>query len=333
MRSSLLAAPCLLFVAVVLTGCTPKTSASSSSSSTGGGGGGGGGFDAGLVSGACLRDQECGAGNVCLGADAGCRPGVPCSSDGVCGECDVGGSLHCGFVGAAYCDTANNVCRRVLSSCEPCSTDAQCGENVQLGLPNRCLSYAGGGKFCGLACSANSCSEGFSCLNPAGTACAGGALDCACHVAPALGSCQGAVPCTVETDCPARTHCTTAASTTPRPGVCLAFCKQDSECPSGTICQTQAGPSFGLCIQGCVAGQAGANGTVCHSWGRAGPACPATACPMGYDCSTTNPGYCKLPGCQADAQCQLAGTICDTSSSMCVANKLPADSGATSPTP
>lgn len=307
-------ARCCLLAALFLAGCTPKTSSSSSSS----GGGGGAGFDAGIVSNNCLRDQECGVGKVCLGNDAGCQSGAPCTNDGVCGECESGGSLNCGFVGSAYCDQGAGVCRRILSSCEPCSADAQCGENIQLGLPNKCLSYPSGGKFCGLACTGTSCSEGFACLTAAGTNCGANGMDCACRASAAVGSCEGAVACSVEADCPTGTHCTTAASLTPRPGVCLAFCLYDNECPAGKVCQDQPGLNFGQCIQGCTPGQAGPNGTICHGWGRNGPTCPFTACAAGFECSSDTSGYCRLPGCQTDTQCLLARTVCDTSTSTCV---------------
>ncbi len=308
-------------VAVALLGC-PSSSTTSSSGSSGasgttssGGSNGGGGFDAGLVGNSCVRDQDCGSGRICAG-DGGCANGLPCTAGSfVCGECEPGGSASCGFSAVAYCDAPAAVCRRVLSSCEPCTSDDTCGENIQLGVPNKCIDYGNGQRFCGLACTGNNCSAGFECQAAAGGACAG--AGCACKVAPAVGACQGAVPCTTDAECPTGNHCTTAASNPPRRGVCLAFCLADNECPRGKVCQTQPGPSFGQCIMGCVAGQAGPNGTICHEWGRNGPRCPATACMSGYECSAAVDGYCQLPGCQTDSECVLARTICNMATGEC----------------
>jgi hypothetical protein len=299
----------LAVLALAVTAC-PKTPPGGSSSSGSGGTSGGttssGGFDAGFLSNSCLRDQDCGAGRVCGEGDAGCVTGMTCVPGGAqCGECEVGGRGQCGFPRApAYCDSAAQTCRRILGSCEPCTHDEMCGENLQLGLPNVCVDYGSGQRFCGLACSGANCSEGFACQSGA------------CKVATSVGTCAGAVPCTAEADCPSGKHCTTYAADPPRRGVCLGFCLQDAECPSGKICQGQPGAGFGTCIQGCPPGTTAGSGQICHEWGRYGPTCPGTPCPEGYDCKPT--GFCQQAGCDNDDECPLVRTICDVPTRTCV---------------
>lgn len=298
--------------------CTQPSSSSGSSSSSSTGGASGntsGGFDAGVLSNGCLRDQDCGGGLICSG-DGGCQSGESCVAGSArCGECEQGGSLNCGFVGTAYCDSAAGTCRRALSSCEPCTADEQCGFNDQLGLANRCIDDGTGQRFCGLACN-GACSPGFQCT-------AG-----ACQLNPAVATtCSGATPCTSDTQCPAAQHCTTRDANPPRPGVCLGFCLADTECGPGRICQLEPGPNFGACLQACTPGTSGANGTICHAWGRFAAPCTSVPCPGTYECTAS--GWCDLPGCQSDAECPLSRTICDTSTMSCIDGcRTEADCGA-----
>ncbi|MEW5853839.1 MAG: hypothetical protein AB2A00_34000 [Myxococcota bacterium] len=316
MRNLLLPAS-LASLALLALGACPNTSGTPTppgggltSSSSSSGGGTSGGFDAGLVSNSCALDQDCGAGGICAG-DGGCSTGVTCDPAGfVCGECDVGGSQDCGFPSQpAYCDPSARVCRRLLSSCGPCTADEQCGENPNLGLPNKCIDYGSGQKYCGIACNSPAgCSQGFVCEN-------GG-----CKVAPEVGSCIGAVPCTHSSQCPDGTYCTTYIDeeTNPRQGVCLAFCLYDEDCPAGKICSLDPSPTYGQCINGCAPGATVGTDRICHEWGRYGAMCPAQACPAGYECSNATEGYCKQAGCDDDTECPLARTICDVPTRTCV---------------
>jgi hypothetical protein len=303
---------CGLATAALAGGCPsttgPGTLEVQGSSSSSAGSGGGLSFDAGIVSSRCLRDQDCGAGHVCGPGDAGCLAGVPCSVGSfVCGECGAGGTLNCGYEDAtSYCDTAAATCRRTLSSCEPCTADEQCGENLQLGLANRCVDYGTDGRFCGLAC-AGTCSEGFVCEAMG-----------ACRVSATVGTCSGAIPCTGDEVCPDGQHCTTYAADPARQGVCLAFCLFDDDCPLGTICQTDPGASFGQCIQGCAPGSQVNEDRICHAWGRYGATCPTAACPVEYNCSASSDGYCEAAGCDADNECPLSRTYCDVGARTCV---------------
>jgi hypothetical protein len=302
----------LLLGAALLTPAACTQNGSSGASTSSGGTSGGNGFDAGVTTNSCVRDQDCGAGLVC-GTAGTCVAGAPCASTANCGECEAGGSLSCGFTGAAYCDTAAGTCRRPNSSCEPCTADEQCGTNEQLGLTNRCLDY-GDGKFCGLACNGG-CSPGFECKRGTG-ACPANAMDCACRLAEAVApSCAGAPSCTADSQCPTGQHCTTDLSSPPRRGVCLPFCLYDEECPTGKICRTEPGPAYGTCTQACTPGTTGANNTICQAWGRFGARCPATACPAGFECTAA--GWCDVPGCQTDTECLLARTICNTATMSC----------------
>lgn len=275
----------------------PSSPASSGDGDAPDAGRGAGGGTGGTVQARCEADDACGVGEVCNLDTGSCRPGLDCTANpsacAFCGDAMV----DCGFgVAEAYCSAAG-VCRRAKPACAPCTDDAECAEAAS-GLPSRCADG-----FCATGCGA--CPPGFRC-EAGGCVPIGGAAQCA-----------GTVSCADDAEaCPDGQTCTGL-------GVCLALCSSDVQCPAGQICSTEPGPSQQQCVAGCPLGarviQDGVE-KVCHTDGRYGVPCPTagsgTGCPPGAECDAD--GVCQRAGCQSDAECPLARTICDLASATCV---------------
>jgi hypothetical protein len=234
----------------------------------------------------CRYDDECAAGLICAG-DGNCVDAAACDQDFHCSGCTVD---RCGFAGDGICDQGG--CRRPRPQCAPCETARQCGDDPVTGLPHPCVALDQG-NVCALESSQRECPAGQMrhddgyCLPP---------------------SCTAPLACSSDADCPLGRHCSQRAGET---GLCLAFCRDDSECPNRGWCDRLTGS----CHDACTADSCPSNHR-CHDDGRCGPPCGAdTDCDEGFSCRDDR---CRLPGCSSDADCPPRfGIYCDVGSRAC----------------
>lgn len=285
----------------------------------------------------CLRDQECGSGEVCnLATDPHeCVPGTTCQNDNDCDNCfnltNPGAQIDCGhgFHIQSYCDdTHGNVCVRDLSACEPCDDDRDCGELHALlgGSDNKCVTYMDGNKYCGRSSSGASCPQGFIGNNDG---------QCVREVCPARidpcpegtagQACQGTDQICPGVECAGSGGARCSNNDVPGAlGVCVHFCQNNGDCPADLpICNAVNG----VCIAGCTKDSCAGN-QVCHSSGFCGPACDSNGnCEMrfGADTYCNQPGHpppnifkgyhdqdsCQPKGCEKAVDCPSAGLVCD----------------------
>lgn len=312
-------------------GSNPGSDAGTSSTADGGGLPG---VDAGPPR--CLRDQNCGSGEVCNVATGICGPGHACTTQTDCDQCSAfSGAIDCGhgFHVNAYCDTARGgVCTRALAPCEPCAEDKDCGElhaSIRAtGEPGKCLEYAPGEKYCGRD-STFGCPLGFlrdpitnQCKREGG--CSGQTAFCP---APAPGQgCPGTDQLCADAACPGTGGGICVNNDLPGGiGICIGACREDNDCtdPAFPVCNTRNG----ICIPGCTPGSC-AGGQVCHQERLCAPACTDdAACEMRFGTNY----YCNLPGrpaprqykdyhddnscapmgCEKEIDCPSLGQICD----------------------
>ncbi|MFH1811370.1 MAG: hypothetical protein ABIJ09_21700 [Pseudomonadota bacterium] len=269
----------------------------------------------------CDYDTDCSVGEICDDASQLCVTGLDCSQNAtVCGFCESG-AQDCGFGDRpAYCDANDGVCRRVHTSCQPCTSAAQCTTSDAF-YDNHCITY-GDGKFCAVDCAhGQTCPRGFSCD---GTACTLESL---------LGRCSDAPTCTADTEgdvCPTSTYCTTRAFPG-RVGVCLGTCLSDDDCVLPKICRTDPGPRYGTCIDGCAPAGTEVGSQVCHETGHAGAYCTQDSECLaitglgGFECHDTSghcdgrscSGWCVQGGCDSSAECPLPRTYCELPAREC----------------
>ncbi|HUQ05517.1 MAG TPA: hypothetical protein VM261_23605, partial [Kofleriaceae bacterium] len=103
----------------------------------------------------CLDKAEC-ASNICIFVGTGGRctdlcSGGSCPSDWGCfGVVDI---IEPGVI--------HDVCVPVVDQlCTACSTDNEC---VQVSSQDKCVTYAGGDRFCGRDCRSINCPSGYTC--------------------------------------------------------------------------------------------------------------------------------------------------------------------------
>ncbi len=135
-----------------------------------------------------------------------------------CGE-GCGEGFECRTVSApgAGADVSQICVDRAVYLCSPCTDNSDC---AALGFEgeDKCLDFGDAGKFCGIACSASGCPDGYECGEdgqciPLTGECACSPLavsseaSTSCAVTNAFGSCVGARSCSEEglTDCDAET--------------------------------------------------------------------------------------------------------------------------------
>jgi hypothetical protein len=224
----------------------------------------------------CRYDDECGAGQVCDGAGS-CTAGNACDQDF---NCQTG----------ERCE--DRTCRRARPLCAPCSAAAQCGLDLVSGLANPCVTQ-GDRRVCALESSARECPAGLV-RDPGG------------YCLPA--QCGTPMGCTEDADCPQGLLC---AQRRGEPGLCLAFCRIDSDCPDQGTCDAVTG----MCRPRCEVGSCPSNQN-CHDDGRCGPGCGGDEdCAEGFSCREER---CRLPGCSSDSDCPPRfGIYCDTDSREC----------------
>jgi len=266
----------IVLSALALTACTSADPASTAD------GGAAQAADSGSATGGttarqqCRYDDECGDGQRC--GDLGeCVDGAACSQDF---NCEAG----------ERCETG--VCRRARPLCAPCDAERQCGLDPVSGLPNPCVEQDDG-RVCALESSARECPAGL--VRDPGGFC----------LPEACGTPMG---CLEDSDCPQGLLC---AQRQGEPGLCVAYCRADTDCPDRGTCDVITG----LCRPRCEPGSCAGN-QVCHDDGRCGAGCTSDAeCADGFSCRDSR---CRLPGCSSDADCPPRfGIYCDTDSREC----------------
>jgi hypothetical protein len=202
---------------------------------------------------------------ICLAAT---DPKAVCDDDGNCAS-------------GEYCDDCTRTCRKSRKTCEPCEADEQCAKALVDSKPwSACLSYQGGGSFCGLGCLSDAgCGQGFQCLAVAGLS----VKQCI----PKTGSCAAG----------------------------SGSCKVDGDCPFQFVCN----PDYGACIKGCTSDTMCATGTVC-SLSHCVPPCAADGdCATFSTDAKCLEQHCKFPGgCLVSDECPDKQTHCDLKVHKCV---------------
>ena len=175
-----------------------------------------------------------------------------------------------------YCDICLRKCLQPRKICEPCSADAQCAK-AEVG--SACIPFASGGTYCGLVCETDvGCSPGFACTKLEG-------LDHK-QCVPMTGSCA------------------------PKAGLC----KNDGECPYGTICNSD----YGKCIKGCTEDAACASPLVCSLFRCTAPCTVDADCKSKASDAVCTDSHCKIPGgCLGPAECPDKATYCDMAAHKC----------------
>lgn len=225
----------------------------------------------------CRYDDECVAGQFCDGT-GNCVTGSACAQDFNCAP-------------GERCETG--VCRRSRPLCAPCSDERQCGLDQVSGLANPCVSHQGR-QVCALESSARECPAGLV-RDPAG------------YCLP--DQCGTPMGCSEDADCPQGLLC---AQRRGEAGLCVDYCRIDSDCDDGGTCDAVTG----LCRPRCEPGSCAGNQS-CHDDGRCGPGCTGDDdCGDGFTCRDTR---CRLPGCSSDSDCPPRfGIYCDTQRRECI---------------
>ncbi len=255
-------------------------------------------------------DAARGAGNV----------GAACTSDGDCeGSADVCLPDQPGLVPGGYCS----------ATCDPENPDSCPGGST-------CLDFGMGQQFCFLECdpeaTTRTCREGYGCSSnfralPASVCVAG---------------CFDASDCGAGQECD-RTGGTLGAGRCFDPSATIGgACAQSSDCPMGGTCSTEDGSGWpgGACLGGGCDPESGSGCTgdaVCLPSQFGGGVC-VDGCMADGDCraeyacrpSTTYPDrlYCA-PACASDAECTVAGNVCNTATGTCAPPFDPARLGGT----
>ncbi len=193
------------------------------------------------------------------------------------GECDT--NSECGT--GNYCDTCTKKCAPERLPCEPCESDNQCKEASNGSV---CLTYSGGGNYCGLVCLGNAgCPAGFDCVKADGVE----KMQCV----PKTKSCG------------------------PKSGLC----KLDTDCPYQSVCKVD----YGTCVKGCTEDGNCVTGSVC-SLGHCVPPCAKDGdCSTIADIAKCVDTHCKIPGgCVNSNECDTKETHCDMASHKCIAGCL-----------
>ncbi len=224
----------------------------------------------------CRYDDECEAGQRCDAA-GDCVAGSACAQDFNCAP-------------GERCET--EVCRRARPLCAPCRDAVHCGLDQISGLPNPCVNHDGR-QVCALESSARECPAGLI-RDPAG------------FCLPS--QCGTPMGCSADADCPQGLLC---AQRQGEAGLCVDYCRIDSDCNDGGTCDAITG----LCRPRCEPGSCAGNQS-CHDDGRCGPGCVAdNDCAQGFTCRESR---CRLPGCSSDSDCPPRfGIYCDTDSREC----------------
>lgn len=200
---------------------------------------------------------------------------VVCAAPNVMHECDSNDECASG----QYCDPCLKTCEKTRNVCDPCSTDAQCGDETNKAI---CIPYSVGGNFCGRECLGDAgCSKGYSCKKLDGVA----SMQCV----PKSGSCApGSGACKTDVDCPFQFICN------PEYGACVKGCLEDTACGQSTtdpkVC------SLGHCVPPCTK--------------------DADCAPLSPEAKCVE-SHCKIPGgclssleCQPEQHCAMATHKC-----------------------
>ena len=200
---------------------------------------------------------------------------VVCAAPNVMHECDTNDECASG----QYCDPCLKTCQKTRAVCDPCTTDAQCGDESNKAI---CIPYAKGGNFCGKECLGNAgCDKGYSCKKLDGVA----SMQCV----PNSGSCApGSGACKIDADCPFQFICN------PDYGACVKGCLEDLTCPQST--ESPLVCSLGHCVAPCTK--------------------DADCTPISAEAKCVE-SHCKIPGgclssleCQPEQHCSLATHKC-----------------------
>jgi hypothetical protein len=284
--------------------------------------------DAGITASGCMSDDTCGPGRVCydnqceLGcgamsvcpqnfecAEAGyCRPVTLCETSDQCqgGHCDCNGTcrplpaepcstdLQCDVLD--YCDVCAGDCATRSQQCESCSNDSQCASNALCRTP-------GGGPLTSIAgvpshgVCLRQCQGSCDLLGPGYNCVMAGQDQSVC--APESEQCGSLLECENNAGCAPNEYCNAR-------GRCQVGCLNDSECVSGTLCQS------GQCLPPCDDGMNRCPEPLLCESGR----CEIeNGCATSLDCLTPET-YCDrltnlcVAGCEVDDDCQNAGLQC-----------------------
>jgi hypothetical protein len=272
----------------------------------------------------CRINQDCAAGQQCVGGqcrgattvgcknDEACDPGEYCDrADGLCKTMEVVGCTadeQC--APAQRCNTLTGVC---ITGRRTCTSEAQCsaiGKHCDLNL-QQCVDCVDG-SHCG---NGQSCVQN-QCVDPEPGGCAS---DAACGAPARVCEATQCVPGCAQPGSPIACGLGNVCNTNTgrcEPG--QVTCSSDVQCgPPSSICES------GQCIPGCaqVGGLVCTGGWSCNpSNGRCEP--PA-GCALDSQCGAPA-GICEnqrcVPGCGQPGGTPCAtGTACDTGTGRCVA--------------
>ncbi len=294
-------------------------------------------------SGICDPDGKCGAQNgepcttpaacrsdVCVAADGLCGAlnGAPCSGEG---DCRSGVCFSDGFCGKPVGEscTATEICRGVQcvsgNCADTCQNDAQCAAGSYCDDAGACVPALSNAEPCARAtqCSSLTCNADGRCGDPDGTACSVAAT---CRGGACASSVCGTA-CSTDSECASGSYCDS--------GACVPALANGNTCTRATQCASGLCPGDGMCglADGAACGLASeCRSAICGASGACGTSCGSDAeCTTGHYCDG---GQCQpsaangaMPGgaaCDRGAQC-ISG-VCSSDGACGAANGAPCGS-------
>jgi hypothetical protein len=283
---------------------------------------GGACIDVGAASALCLKScaspSDCRAEHLCVAAGGGsvCIP--KCTGDADCetANCDVA-TGQCGPSRVGQVCAADGDCGQPPALCDKNAAGGYCslpcGGNLNAACPpgSNCAARGGGTSVCLLACAgAGGCRAGELCTDTGG-----GAKSC--------------VPnCTSDATCGTTGRCDVASgacvASGPAAGQLGGACASNPDCAAFASDAVCGGYPGGYCTRPCTAGggECGTSG-VCVDFGGGVLDC-LSGCTTRHDC---RPDYACFPlqtasvcypACTQNQDCVQSGTVCDTTSGLCV---------------
>lgn len=125
----------------------------------------------------------------CLPTREGYHCNEPCTDECASGTTCLDMTLHSEIELTYVCASTDTFL------CMPCESDLDCNYDSALDSIGRCVSYGGGGSFCGMDCSLDACPTGYSCQDGQ---CILEEGECAC--APFHKELHASTPCTLVPD-------------------------------------------------------------------------------------------------------------------------------------